>query len=138
MLFALASCAQAQSFTVLYAFTGSPDGANPVAGLIRDSAGNFYGTTGSGGANNAGTVLKLDASGKESVLYRFTGGEDGSNPMAGLVRDGSGNLYGTTTQNGSAGWGTVFKLSSTGALTVLHAFTGGQRWRNSQGGFDSG
>src|ERR1017187_8120141 len=62
--------------TVLYSFTGGADGAYPV-GVIRDSAGNLYGTTDSGGAANSGVVYKLDTAGHETVLYRFTGGADG-------------------------------------------------------------
>ena len=81
--------------TVLYNFTGGADGGNPYAGVIRDSAGNLYGTT-IGGTAGAGVVYKLDTSGHETVLYSFTGGADGSNPLAGVTLDSAGNLYGTT------------------------------------------
>src|ERR1700730_9044985 len=87
--------ATAQTFTVLYEFTDVPDGADPSV-LIRDSAGNLYGTTAAGGTvcdtdgNGCGTVFKLDSSGTETVLYRFSGGTDGGNPEAGLVRDSAG------------------------------------------------
>jgi uncharacterized repeat protein (TIGR03803 family) len=129
--------AQAQTFTLLHTFTGAPDGANPIAGLVRDAAGNFYGTTQQGGItgglcansglNGCGTVFKLDPSGNETVLYRFTGAADGEFPAAGLVRDAAGNLYGTTQYGGvtssacGIGCGTVFKLDTTGILTVLHS-----------------
>jgi uncharacterized repeat protein (TIGR03803 family) len=105
--------------TVLYSFTGSPnDGAQPVAGLIMDSAGNLYGTTVLGGSScsgfvpgGCGTVFKLDPSGKETVLYSFTGTiGDGPNPVAGLIIDSAGNLYGTTQFGGSVDAGTVFRL----------------------------
>ena len=124
--------AQAQTFTLLHTFSGAPDGANPVAGLVQDPAGNLYGTTQQGGitagvcTNNAplftgcGTVFKIDTTGNETVLYRFTGGTDGAFPSAGLVRDGAGNLYGTTTAGGASNSGTVFKLDTTGTLTTLH------------------
>jgi uncharacterized repeat protein (TIGR03803 family) len=107
--------------TVLHTFTGGADGAGPNAGLIRDAAGNLYGTTIVGGNSNSGTVFKVDTRGKETVLYAFTDEADGAIPMAGVIRDTAGNLYGTT----SNGFGVVFKLDTTGKETVLHAFTGG-------------
>jgi len=120
--------------TVLHSFAGSPtDGSYPYAGLVRDDDGNLYGTTRYGGAYDVGTVFKVDPCGKETVLYTFTGGADGANPLAGLVLGKAGNLYGTTsyggdlscTLNGPYGCGVVFKLDRTGTETVLHAFTGG-------------
>jgi len=116
--------AQAQTFTVLYNFTGSSDGAYPYAILLRDAAGNLYGTTEVGGSGN-GVVFKVDTSGKETVLYSFTGGADGGYPFAGVVRDKSGNLYGTTEAGGSSALGTVFKVDTSGTETVLHSFAGG-------------
>jgi uncharacterized repeat protein (TIGR03803 family) len=117
--------AQAQTFTVLHNFTGTPDGSAPYASLIRDQEGNLYGTTDTGGASGAGTVFKVGKSGTETVLYSFTGGSDGANPFAELLRDAAGNLYGTTANGGTAGLGTVFKLSKAGKETVLHSFAGG-------------
>ncbi len=117
--------------TVLYSFTGAPDGAVPQAALTRDAAGTFYGTTSIGGdltcnsGNGCGMVFKLDASGKETVLYAFTGGADGRFPSASMVRDAGGNLFSTTMSGGASGLGTVFKLDSTGKQTVLHSFAGG-------------
>jgi uncharacterized repeat protein (TIGR03803 family) len=67
------------------------------------------------GAFDKGTVLKLDKTGKETVLYNFTGGKDGAFPYVRLFRDGSGNLYGTTGGGGALGKGTVFKLDATQA-----------------------
>src|ERR1035441_4343728 len=96
--------------TVLYSFTGGADGANPNAGVIRDPAGNLYGTTSDGGTGRAGVVFKLDAAGQETVLYSFTDGADGGNPYAGLIRDSAGSLYGTAYHSGTTGWGVVFKL----------------------------
>jgi uncharacterized repeat protein (TIGR03803 family) len=112
------------TFTLLYSFQGGTDGATPRAGLIQDAAGNFYGTTVRGGASDLGTVFKLDTTGAETVLYRFTGVPDGAHPYAGLVRDTAGNLYGTTAFGGASDLGTVFKLDTTGKETVLHSFTG--------------
>ncbi len=123
--------AQAQTYTysVLYSFTGSPDGAFPVG--ASDSRGTLYGTTYYGGASNNGTVAKLDRTGKETVLYSFTGTNgDGAGPFAGLVRDAERTLYGTTYYGGDVacdppyGCGTVFKLDTAGKETVLHSFAG--------------
>jgi uncharacterized repeat protein (TIGR03803 family) len=119
--------------TILYSFTGlNGDGQWPVAGVTLDAEGNLYGTTGNGGnpscGYGCGTVFALDPAGKEVVRYAFTGGADGFSPVAGLVRDLQGNMYGTTAYGGncsySAGCGVVFKLDSSGHLTVLHTFTG--------------
>jgi uncharacterized repeat protein (TIGR03803 family) len=113
--------------TVLYSFTGmGGDGETPYyAGVVRDAPGNLYGTTVYGGASVFGTVFKVDSTGKETVLYSFTGGtKDGAYPEAGLVLDTQGNLYGTTISGGAAGNGTVFKLDTSGKETVLYSFTG--------------
>jgi uncharacterized repeat protein (TIGR03803 family) len=113
--------------TVLHSFAGhSTDGADPQAGLVRDSAGNLYGTTFYGGAADGGTVFKLSSCGSGfKVLYSFTGDTDGENPVAGLIQDAGGNLYGTTFNGGAYGYGVVFKLSPTGSETVLYTFTEG-------------
>jgi hypothetical protein len=82
--------------TVPYSFTGWADGANPVAGLIRDPTGNFYGTTEYGGASGWGVCSNSIRSVK-TVLHSFVREPaDGANPAAGLIRDSAGNLYGTT------------------------------------------
>jgi uncharacterized repeat protein (TIGR03803 family) len=109
--------------TVLYRFGGSPDGSNPLAGLVLDAQGNLYGTTWRGGSDGDGTVFKLDASGNETVLYSFTG-KSGFAPYGDLVLDALGNLYGTTTRGGAHSSGTVFKVDASGNETVLHGFTG--------------
>jgi len=108
--------------TVLHSFTGGADGANPAAGAIRDSAGNFYGTTIYGGTARAGVVYQVTAAGSESVLYTFTGGTDGTGPYAGVIRDSAGNLYGTAAYGGAAGLGAVFELNTAGLQTVLYGF----------------
>jgi len=110
---------------VLHNFGGTPPkGANPSAGVVMDSAGNFYGTGVHGGAFAHGVVFKLDTTGHETVLHGFAGG-DGANPYAGVVFDADGNLYGTTLNGGASGLGVVYKLDPTGVETVLHAFAGG-------------
>jgi len=116
---------------LLHSFTGGADGSSPIAGLIRDSAGNLYGAASLGGHFKVGTVFKLDNAGTFTVLYSFTGAPDGAQPHSNLLRDEQGNLYGTTfsggdlTCNPSGGCGTVFKVDSKGKETVLHTFTGG-------------
>ncbi len=142
--------------SVLYNFcsqggTSCTDGANPVAGLIEDASGNLYGTTANGGANyssscnegSCGTVFRLAPNSgggfTQTVLYSFcaqggTGCTDGANPLAGLVEDASGNLYGTTWQGGATipdgdrttTGGTVFELAPNGnggySESVLYTF----------------
>jgi uncharacterized repeat protein (TIGR03803 family) len=117
--------------TTLHTFTGGGDGLNPVTGLVRDQAGNLYGTTPVGGGPNRGVVYELSPNGSgwtETVLYAFSGGNDGAIPYSGLILDPSGNLYGATSQGGAGGNGVVFKLtrgSSGWTESVLYAFTGG-------------
>jgi uncharacterized repeat protein (TIGR03803 family) len=97
---------------MLYTFTGGADGGAPSGDLLRDAQGNLYGTTVVGGAHGSGTVFKVSASGTETVLYSFSGGADGAQPYGSLVRDGQGNLYGTTRYGGADGAGTVFKVTA--------------------------
>jgi uncharacterized repeat protein (TIGR03803 family) len=111
--------------TVICSFFGGEDGNLPYSGLIRDAGGNLYGTTEEGGEFGEGVVYKVTPSGQEFVLYNFTGGSDGDYPQSGVVRDSSGNLYGTTHYGGKVGWGVVYKLTTAGKQTVLHSFTGG-------------
>jgi len=110
---------------VLHSFTAGNDGGNPEAGLIMDAAGNLYGTTFGGGSGGQGIVFKIDTSNHESVLYSFTGGSDGGGPVAGLLMDAAGNLYGTTAGGGSSGQGTVFMIDTSNHESVLYSFTGG-------------
>jgi uncharacterized repeat protein (TIGR03803 family) len=113
---------RAGKVTVLHSFQGgATDGLLPFTGVIRDSAGNLYGTTFNGGPNNAGTVFKVDPSGKETILHAFTI-SDGARVFAGLVRDNVGNLYGATEGGGPSGAGEVFKLDPSGNLTTLYTF----------------
>ena len=132
---------KAQTFTVLYTFTGGADGSEPLAGLVRDAAGNFYGTASAGGADGAphcefgcGAVFKLD---KTSMIAAISStacafgcgtvfkldktgkltvlhtfdGADGSSPYGGLVSDAKGNFYGTTYFGGTYDAGVVFKIT---------------------------
>jgi uncharacterized repeat protein (TIGR03803 family) len=111
--------------TVLYNFCSEnncSDGIDPTSRLIRDTSGNLYGTTGYGGTYNKGVVFKLAPDGTETVLYAFTGGSDGAEPIAGVIEDQSGNLYGTTYSGGAFGGGVVFKVSPDGTETALYGF----------------
>ena len=122
----------------LYEFTGSPDGASPIAPLVEANDG-LYGTTELGGTgtcsgSGCGTVFRYVLGKKgagESVLWNFqgpnSGGSDGAFPYGGVVIDKSGNIYGTTAEGGADGDGTVFKLTKTSggyAESILHAFSG--------------
>ncbi len=114
----------AQTFSVVYSFTGGADGGNPLAGLVRGT-GYLYGTTSSGGAHEAGAIYEInETSGLESVLYSFTGGTDGNAPESGLLLSGTA-LFGTTSGGGKSGAGTVFEVTTAGKETVLYNFTGG-------------
>jgi uncharacterized repeat protein (TIGR03803 family) len=117
-----APSASAQSFTLLYAFTTATQGSYPASGVIRDSAGNLYGTTAFGGTHRQGNVFKLTLQRKLTTLYSFTGKLDGANPYSGLIRDSAGNLYGTTNLGGLYQNGVVFKLTPTGRLVVVYSF----------------
>ena len=129
---AVGSKARKPSETVLYNFYYGSDGAYPISRLTSDGAGNFYGTTCSyeGQGPGYGTVFELSPNGSggwnETVLYSFTGGADGSNPMySDVIFDSVGNLYGTTEFGGANGYGVVFELSPAGTSwteTVLHSF----------------
>jgi uncharacterized repeat protein (TIGR03803 family) len=122
--------------TVIHSFTNAPDGSVPIAGVTLDGAGNIYGTTFEGGIVNdncpsgCGSVFELSPSNggwTETVLYRFSGGDDGAYVGAGVVLDASGNLYGTTQSGGAYVYGTVFELvHSNGGWTkqTLYTFQG--------------
>ena len=118
---------------VLHSFGAGFDGAAPEAGVVMDAAGNLYGTTPSGGTDwsgcegPCGTVFGLqrgeNGQWTYQVLHNFTdNGTDGFWPYAGLIVDGSGNLYGTTEAGGPSGFGTVFELTPQGVETILYSF----------------
>jgi uncharacterized repeat protein (TIGR03803 family) len=114
------------NLTTLVSFDGTSHGSNPYAGLAVDTNGNLYGTTQNGGANGYGVVFKV-AAGTNSMtaLASFDGTPHGSNPWSGVIRDASGNLYGTTYSGGANGLGTVYKVAAgTNQLTTLASFDG--------------
>src|SRR5271165_3965855 len=106
-----AGSAHAQTFTVLHTFTG-PDGLTPYSGVTLDRGGNLYGTTYGGGASGLGTVYQLKRHGSSYIhnqLHAFTGGNDGEQPLGGVIFGPDGALYGTTSGQG-VGAGTVLTL----------------------------
>jgi uncharacterized repeat protein (TIGR03803 family) len=131
MAIALTQSAHAQTYTVIHNFTGTPDGAHPQAGLAMDQAGNLYGTTLYGGADNDGTVFKMAKKGSgwiEIPLYSFAGGNDGARPFMGVAIGTDGSLYGTTYEGGGGKCvtcGTVFNLrpSPTSPVATLTPWT---------------
>ncbi len=129
--------AQAQTFSVLHYFTGGEDGSLPVAGVTVGPGGVLYGTASQGGNGGYGTVFKLrqvNSSWIFSVLYGFSGGNDGYRPIGGVVIGPNDALYGTTQYGGGRGYGTVYELRPPAAFcrsimcywneTVLYAFRG--------------
>lgn len=126
ILFLLIATSAASTERVIYSFTGGPDGGSPQAPLLSDAKGNLYGTASAGGANNSncgtqgcGVVFMLTppktraGAWAETVIYQFQGGTDLSMPMAGLIFDEAGNLYGSTFYGGYDQFccGGVFELS---------------------------
>jgi uncharacterized repeat protein (TIGR03803 family) len=110
------------TLTKLHSFAGA-DGSNPVSGLTLGRNGNFYGTTSAGGVNGDGTVFKITQNGKLTVLHSFSGAADGSDPIAPPIQGKDGNFYGTTFAGGANGHGTIYKMTPSGALTTLYAFS---------------
>jgi uncharacterized repeat protein (TIGR03803 family) len=130
--------------TILFAFQGglhteTPKG--PAGGLFMDKSGNIFGAAQFGSNQTCrigcGSIFQLDPNGTLDLLYKFTGGSDGGNPIGPLVQDADGNFYGVAQSGGDlscpekflirrAGCGVVFKLAANGELTVLHTFSGGK------------
>jgi uncharacterized repeat protein (TIGR03803 family) len=114
----------AGNLTVLHSFSDNPDGAEPDAGLIQGTDGNYYGTTRSGGTSGAGVVFKITPAGTLTVLHSMESTADGGNPVAGLVQASDGNFYGANVIGGSLGYGTLFKITASGTFSVLYNFDG--------------
>jgi uncharacterized repeat protein (TIGR03803 family) len=128
--------------TVLYAFTGGPDGRGPASRLLRDRQGNLYGTASSGGDTTCGfglgcgTVFELASSGNLRVIHTFEGGkQDGNFPDSGLIVGFDASIYGTTSGGGGGkctggpdgdGCGTIFRIARGGKYSVIYKFTGGE------------
>ena len=128
---ASAQAASGITFNSLYSFTGDTDGANPLSGLVADSSGNLYGTTQFGGPNDTGSVYKITSSGAITPLHNF--GEvdgstdeedtDGGVPVGALALGNDGNLYGTTSEGGAYGSGTIFQISPSGTFNTIYTFS---------------
>ena len=110
--------------TTLYSFGGGDDGWSPDGRLCLGSDGNFYGTTSEAGSLDYGTLFKITTNGVLTTLYAFSGGGDSGYPLAGLTQGSDCDLYGTTDGVGGGDFGTVFKVTTEGALTTLGSFTG--------------
>jgi uncharacterized repeat protein (TIGR03803 family) len=111
----------------LYSFSGGTDGLTPGTALIQASDGNFYGTTKFGGQpqnTGLGTIFRITPAGVLTTLHKFVGGDgDGSRPQGDLLQGFDGNFYGTTAAGGPDDRGTVFRMTSQGALNILYSFT---------------
>src|SRR5437868_5627486 len=127
--------AEAASINVIYSFQGGSDGEYTDTDLVRDAAGNLYGTSVQGGTHASGTVWELHPNGDgtwtHTVLYNFTGGADGAEPYKGVTLDAAGNLYGTAVTGGGGvcegGCGVAYKLTNnrgTWTQRVIHQFAG--------------
>jgi uncharacterized repeat protein (TIGR03803 family) len=120
------------TLTTLHTFQGGKEGIMPIGALVQASDGNFYGTTNNGGVSDncllgCGTAFKMTSDGTLTTLYSFCSQPnctDGGNPTGGLVQGADGDLYGTTASGGGncGACGTVFKITSAGALTTLYSF----------------
>jgi uncharacterized repeat protein (TIGR03803 family) len=121
-------------FAIIHSFNGQ-NGENPEGTLVLGADGNLYGTTLQGGDGGRGTVFKITTGGTITTLYSFASlgsfnaqgqatNATGANPRAGLLLAADGNFYGTAYQGGTAGFGTVFRMTPSGTVTALHAFTG--------------
>jgi uncharacterized repeat protein (TIGR03803 family) len=113
------------TLTTLHSFNNEMDGEYPYGSLVQATNGKFYGTTSYGGASGYGTLFKITPSGTLTTLYNFcvqTNCADGANPYGGLVQATNGTLYGTTVYGGAHSNGAVFKVTTSGTLTILYSF----------------
>ena len=113
-----------QTETVLHAFDVA-DGSTPYAGLVQDAAGNFYGTTSSGGANNLGTIYRIGAGSHAFTKLADLDRKVGGAPFSPVLVGRDGFLYGTATMGGSANRGSIFRLPAAGGkVELLYSFKG--------------
>ena len=110
-------------FDVRHHFTCGAGGSSPRAGVIQGRDGFLYGTTSTGGSSDYGTVFRMTIGGDFAILHAFAGGQvDGRWPSAPLVQAANGDFYGTTDRGGASGFGIVFRITATGATTVVQSF----------------
>ena len=100
-----------------YSFTSNAFGIYPWGGLLQAKDGHFHGTARAGGSDGWGTVFRCATNGVASLVYAFTNGNDGAEPLGGLIQGANGQLYGTASQGGQTGAGTVFRTTTSGSLT---------------------
>ena len=108
--------------TFIYTFPGTSGLAYPMA-VTLGTDGNFYGTALGGGANKFGGVFKITPGGKLTVLYSFKGTPDGETPKGTIIQASDGTFYGTTEAGGANGFGSIYKMTPAGALTILRSFS---------------
>jgi uncharacterized repeat protein (TIGR03803 family) len=131
-----ASAAPAQTFTNLFTFDGANGSYPQPSPLVQGVDANFYGTASGGGLYDScaygtcGTVFKITQEGTLTTLHNFTGGEDGSGPVPGLVLATNGDFYGLNSNGGNFGGGVAFKITAGGTLATLFAFSGGAEGAN--------
>ncbi|HEX3799726.1 MAG TPA: choice-of-anchor tandem repeat GloVer-containing protein [Verrucomicrobiae bacterium] len=113
------------TFTNLYSFTGGVDGYNPIAPLVRDAGGNFYGSTQNGGDAGLGNIFRVTPDGELTNIYSFTNGIDSAAPTNSLIFGPDGRLYGVTQFGGANSMGSVFRLTTNGVFSTIYSFTGG-------------
>jgi uncharacterized repeat protein (TIGR03803 family) len=101
------------------------NGAFPMAGLVRATNGQLYGTTSTGGASGLGTVFSMTSDGAVTTLRDFAGGVDGASPSTLLLQATDGNLYGSASGGGAAGFGTIFRIKLDSTFSTVYSFTGG-------------
>lgn len=111
------------TFTILYEFSGGPSGAGPRS-IVQGIDGFFYGVTQFGGAFDRGTIFRMMPEGDVTILYNFSGGLDGGCPISGLTLADDGTFFGTTPIGGSADLGVIFRMTTAGNVTTVHAFEG--------------
>jgi len=127
------------ALTSLFLFTGGSDGAFPYAGLVQGQDNNLYGTTAGGGASYQGATFRLSLAGTMSTLHSFAyGTSGGEEPYAPLVQGTNSYFYGNTYAGGSKGYGTLYQMSTAGAVTSLYNFTDGSDGANPQTGLAVG
>ena len=107
------------TLTILHSFDDTNNFANPTYGLTVGNDGNFYGTQANG---YPGSVFKITPAGVVTVLHTFTSNPDGADPLSGVILGKDGNFYGDTEGGGEYGYGTLFKMTPSGKLTILYSF----------------
>ncbi|GAO44402.1 choice-of-anchor tandem repeat GloVer-containing protein [Flavihumibacter petaseus] len=130
------SCAG--SLSVVKSFNKNVDGANPVNTLLRATDGNYYGMTETGGTNGGGTIFRMTAAGAVAVIRHLKATTDGSNPKGPLVQGPDGALYGMTSGGGTGNSGTIFRITTAGAFTVLRHLVASTDGSAAEGGLTVG